>query len=128
MKTMTRAREAWLSLLGVLLLCGCGGHMFEDFVYSPHRFRQAQPTRIKIAIMPFEDLRETRRSGDLGWANMPVVPYAHRTEDRRQATDERFQSDYYLPDLLAHMIAVELVFNEGVRGSISRHWRWKTTT
>ena len=46
--------------------------MYEDFIYAPHRFRQAYPTGLKIAIMPFEDLRETRVRGNLGWAKLPL--------------------------------------------------------
>ena len=107
-----RARSSLPALISVVLLAGCSTHIYQDFIYAPHRFQQAMHTQLKIAIIPFEDLRETRASGNLGWASVPIVPYASRTEDRRQVPDERFRSDYYLPDLLAHVIAVELAFNQ----------------
>ena len=40
-----------------------------------------------------------------------MIPFATASSDRRQSPAERYESDYYYPDLISYTIALELVGN-----------------
>ncbi len=104
-------RRVWFFGLALLLpVMGCT--VYPDFVYPTHKIVGAEPTGLKIAVLPFEDQRKTLDHGSKGWSYLPLIPWASHSEDRRQASSDRFTENYYWPDLVPYAIALELIDNK----------------
>jgi hypothetical protein len=99
-----------LALVATLGVAACGP-IHHDFEYTPNRLAQVQPSRLKIAVLPFVDARTTEESGShaLGW--LPLVPYTTETFDERQDPGSVGRNEYYLPMLLAYTVALDLAQN-----------------
>lgn len=113
-KAYSKSLFILLSLL-LALFSGCSNNLhfkYEPSEIEPPQAAQENIRKLKIAVMTFEDARETDHSGSTNYALIPLVPTWKETVSSNQGAKQSFTSaDYYYPGLIAYAIARDLEAN-----------------